>query len=549
MPVSTSTPKSASQQPTSHTSDSSSRSPSIAYPVMSLIKTVQGDVQKDKGLKDSDGVSSGKPSRNVEFKTEPAILPLSSSESVGLKSSKTGDKVIVTSSAESPSLSEQKSAARAAFFSSLSSPVTPTTSTTPLVSTSLPSTDSPTEMYSKVSANVSVSPVRGIPSLVRSTAVTMPSSLMSTAVTQTNIPKPSSLPMSGTSTSTSPVVSTQRFSPASPNHVGQPSSKTRTTFTAIPKPYSPTKTSAPSPVTPESPKYRVPPSQLSSNGTKKTFMGVGAKPKKIPPPPPPRKSSKLPGHAVLAVNAATMNGQLTKQSDKPKTEHSKFKEMSNVQTDIIDPPKQFANLETKVERKSSIGSLKQFTTPLLESKRDLQLEKQSKLKQSPLASKKISSSNIDYDTSISKRHSKEIDVFEDEKSSDKDTEVTFVESKLSNICLSTREGSLESSGSSASVDSQHELGQEIAEDISKTTESGTDTETVGHKDIVGHVGADEADKEQTKTTEGGKKPKPAPPQRRSSLSSKPQTEESSSDKENTNTEQQEHKSEVIDRLV
>ena len=238
----------------------------------------------------------------------------------------------------------------------------------------MPNTDSPTDAKSKTSSGTAVSPFRGIPSLVRSSAVSMPYSSVATSVTRSQIPsvvsvnKPSSLPVSGGSS----VVSSQKFSPASPSSIPSVSSSSRskTAFTAIPKPYSPTKT-LPSPLTPESPKYRIPTPhigdlvgkktvivQSTDTSNKKVFVtqlkDSGAKPKKVPPPPPPRKSSRLPGHAVLAVNAATLNGTLTTGKSDSQTETSQSSASSQViKETIIDPPKEFATPALEKSKSSS----------------------------------------------------------------------------------------------------------------------------------------------------------------------------------------------------
>ncbi|XP_053373818.1 SRC kinase signaling inhibitor 1-like isoform X4 [Mercenaria mercenaria] len=566
MPISTSTPKSASQQSTSNT-ETSATSPSMSYPVMSLIRAVSprteqsqskgqggGDMRKvkvheykgqdEEGRKKEKG-SDGRSGRSVDFRSEPAVLPVSSCETAAQKrSGKKSEKSSAVKSSEKPKTTEinnQKSAARAAFFSSLSSPQTPTTATTPTSSVSL-SIDSPTEVYSKISPGVNVSPIKSIPSLVRSSAVTMPSASLSASVSQSHASatKPSSLPVSGSS-----VVSSQRFSPASPsNSSQQTTSRPRTSFTAIPKPYSPTK-STPSPLTPESPRYRIPPSQQTiiysqpgSGSSRRTQTSqlkqpkdISARPKKVPPPPPPRKSSRVPGHAVLAVNAATVNGQLTKSKH---TDSKNLEETSKDRSDIIKPPKQFANIEldTKVERKSSVGSLKQFTTPLLESKRDKSLEKEKSLdkdqKPPEMVGKKFSVSNLDTDDKSTKSIEKDLDLSKEDQNGNHDLEESsrkIIDGKVTNISAeksseTMRDGSIESTSSSSSLDSQLEAvwvkqKYELADTSSSVTQSSQDT-------IEDSSVSEEKDKSSENVT--FKKPKPPPPERRSSLTSKSRTE-------------------------
>lgn len=575
MPMSTSTPKGAGQPSTSK-SESSATSPSMAYPVMSLIRAVSSkDGQtsgKTKG-QDEDKVVKGyqyKSGKSVDFKSEPAVLPVTSSETAGQKK---GGKRLEKSSAgklKTTDFSSQKSAARAAFFSSLSSPPTPTTVSTPVTTVSSLSTDSPTEVYSKISPGSSVSPVRSTPTLVRSSAVTMPTSSMSTSVSQSqasSVSKPSSLPVSGSSS----VVSSQKFSPASPssNSSQAGASRPRTTFTAIPKPYSPTK-STPSPLTPESPKYRIPPSQMSIAGgdnNRRSYPQTksstkDARPKKVPPPPPPRKSSRLPGHAVMAVNAATANGQLKTKAADSKLLQSSISIDTKRHSDIIKPPKQFANieLETKVERKSSIGSLKQFTTPLLESKRDKSIDKETsseiKDKKPPeMVGKKFSSSNLDSADKGLKTVEKDMTLQGDEHLEEVgDTPRKVVNGKVTNISAekmsrSTRGDSVEStSSSSSSIDSQHEMvwvkqkdeGKDASSLVSESSADRTD------QSVPSITSSQTISDDKSKTSDssgGGRKPRPPPPERRSSLSSKSRTESESEDKGLADTKGS------IDRLV
>ncbi|XP_060552651.1 sickle tail protein-like isoform X4 [Ruditapes philippinarum] len=572
MPMSTSTPKSASQQSTSD-KETSATSPSMSYPVMSLVRSVspvkqqsqskgQTDTkkvyeykgQREEGRRKEKGLD-GKSGKNVDFSAEPAVLPVTSSETAAHKKSEKAPSA--DKSPDKPKTTEinnQKSAARAAFFSSLASPHTPTTASTPTSTVSL-SIESPTEVYSKISPGVNVSPIKGIPSLVRSSAVTMPSSSLSASVSQSHasVTKPSSLPVSGSS-----VVSSQKFSPASPSNSSQQStSRPRTAFTAIPKPYSPTK-STPSPLTPESPRYRIPPSQqtiiYSHAGARTSQLkqpkDISARPKKVPPPPPPRKSSKVPGHAVLAVNAATVNGQLkTKHSDSKRSQES-----SKERTDIIKPPKQFANVEldTKVERKSSIGSLKQFTTPLLESKRDKSLERDQKPPE--MVGKKFSSSNLDTEDKSSKNIEKDLDLTKEDQTVCPDLEQStrkVVDGKVTNISAekSSRtfhEGSVESTSSSSSLDSQHDAVWVKQKYESAETSSAVTLSSQGQPEDLS-VSADSVEtviEERNKSENVNvKKPKPPPPERRSSLSSKSRTET-----EDITSERKESKG-SIDRLV
>lgn len=582
MPMSTSTPKSASQPPTSSRQESSATSPSMSYPVMSLIRHVDPKSEK------SQGHNGHRDDRHVKVldtrgyrydsgqgHSEPAILPVTSSETSS--SQKKGDKT--SEKPKSVDLNSQKSAARAAFFSSLTSPSTPTTSSSPISTGGTTLTiDSPTEGSTKISPASGTSPMRGIPTLVRSSAVTMPCTSISTAVTQpmiqatsslgsTLVTKPSSLPVSG-----SLVVSSQRFSPASPanSSTTTASSRPRTTFTAIPKPYSPTK-STPSPLTPESPKYRIPPSQQTSgipqsmqvSDSSRRVIGPGSqhgakepivRPKKVPPPPPPRKSSKLPGHAVIAVNTATVNGQLPKPSGKFSEAHiSKpsvtFDTSVKGSTDIIKPPKQFANveLETRVERKSSIGSLKQFTTPLLESKRD---KKESVQQES--AEKKISSSNLDTSDKGSKTVEKDLEIPKSEQSdfTQLETPRKVIDGKVTNISDDSggkheRTESFDSTSSSSSFDSQKDIWIKRKDEVSEACPSDTATQSsedtgitdmsAASKSIEQSSSVDQSTltslsssksvSEETSTGSGRRKPKPPPPERRSSLTSKSKTDE------------------------
>lgn len=590
MPISTSTPKSAIQQPTSKP-ESSATSPSMSYPVMSLIRAVsprteqpqskhQGndDVKKvkvyeykDQGdpAKGQDKRSGGRSGRIVDFRSEPAVLPVTSSETADQKK---GEEK--TDKSNATDVNKHKCAAREAFFSSLSSPTTVTTPTTSVTTLTI---DSPTEVYSKISAGVNVSPVRGIPSLVRSSAVTMPSSSFSASVAQSHttssVMKPSTLPVTGSS-----VVSSQRFSPASPSNTGQQSiTRPKTTFTAIPKPYSPTK-STPSPLTPESPRYRIPPSQQTiiysqsgSDSSRRTQVSqlkqpkdTSVRPKKVPPPPPPRKSSRVPGHAVLAVNAATVNGQLTKsKQNDSKISHPSISLVTKPKerSDVIKPPKQFSNIEldTKVERKSSIGSLKQFTTPLLESKRDKSLEKDKTIdkdhKPPEMVGKKFSASNLDAGDKSSKQIEKDIDIGGEDQNGNYDSEETskkVIDGKVTNISAEksrreTREGSIESTSSSSSLDSQqdvvwmkkkHEL-VEASSSVSPTVERKYDPSIESSKTV--------SEDKKKSSSESGKKQKPPPPERRSSLTSKSKTESEPEDRSDDKTDGEDKGS--IDRLV
>ena len=597
MPMSTSTPKSASQLPTSYKKESSATSPSMSYPVMSLIRHVDPKSEQHYGQQGHQGrrddhrvkghdpkVQGQRYESSTQSQGEPAVLPVTSSET-NSSQRKTDRKL--TKDLEKPrtvEISTQKSAARAAFFSSLTSPSTPTTSSSPITTGTSLTIDSPTESSAKISPASGASPMRGIPTLVRSSAVSMPCSSVSTAVTQPMIQassslsshlvsKPSSLPVTGTS-----MVSSQKFSPSSPANSGvtSVSSRPRTTFTAIPKPYSPTK-STPSPLTPESPKYRIPPSLQASSGIPasmhisdssrrgvSTGLQQGAKdssvrPKKVPPPPPPRKSSKLPGQAVLAVNTATVNGQLPKPTGKFSESHiSKpsvtFDTTAKGPTDIIKPPKQFANLdlETKVERKSSIGSLKQFTTPLLESKRDkkdpkdTKDPKESKLTQPEVIGKKVSSSNLDTSDKGTKTVEKDIDLSKEELAevTQLETPRKVIDGKVTNISedrdsIHVRTDSLDSTSSSSSFDSQKDIwikrkdevseacpsetppsSEEISEELSSMSGMSKTTDVSSASSSCSKSAS-----EDSVTGNGKKKVKPPPPERRSSLSSKSKTDE------------------------
>ena len=177
MPMSTSTPKMPSQPPTSK-SESSATSPSMNYPVMSLIKAVsQRSDQPDQGHGQGHGY------RGQSSSSEPAVLPVTVSETSSHKSqsdkhSRSGGK---TEKPMSVDLTVQKKCARDAFFSSLSSPPTPTTTSSPIGSGPMLSVDSPTEGATRISPS-GTSSGRSIPTLVRSMAITKPSFEMSTAV-------------------------------------------------------------------------------------------------------------------------------------------------------------------------------------------------------------------------------------------------------------------------------------------------------------------------------------------------------------------------------
>ncbi|XP_052798223.1 coiled-coil domain-containing protein CG32809-like isoform X3 [Mya arenaria] len=552
MPMSTSTPKSGNQHPTSKT-ESSATSPSMTYPVMSLIETVTPK---------SDHRGQGQRDQT----SEPAILTVTSSEVSSQKRPTEGQsscEKIDNDEPKSVDLISQKTAARAAFFSSLSSPPTPTTCTSPISTGTTLSIDSPTEGVAKIPSSGTTS-ARGIPTLVRSMAVSQPSYEISTSDDHSvsslaHATKPSSLPVSGSS-----VVSSQRFSPSSPSNASltqTSNSRPRTTFTAIPKPYSPTK-STPSPLTPESPKYRIPPSQQSreSSGShpvlgimkKQAVIGPesGTRPKKIPPPTPPRKSSKLPGQAVMVVKEATINGQLPKAKSKQFEPHiSKpsvsFASSTKNGNDIIKPPKQFSSaveLDTKVERKSSVGSLKQFTTPLLESKRDKQDSKDNTVQGKPqIVGKKFSNSNLD-SGKTTKQVEKDIDISADDGGdiSKLESSRKVIDGKVTNLSddktdHTSRGDSVESLSSSGSLDSQKDIWfrrkDEVSEkssSVTKSTEEESDQSTATKFEKVDPSTASTSSSQTgaSDQPEGGKKKvKPPPPERRSSLTSKTLTDE------------------------
>ena len=591
-PMSTSTPKNVNQ-PTSQpvtSKDNAQTSPSMTYPIMSLIREAspRNEPTKVSGsstlLDSSDKTITGH--KSVDFKSEPAILPISStshSSKHKTGSSSKSEKSLRTAT----DISSQKSAARAAFFSSLSSPTTPTTttsSTSPL-SVGMPNTDSPTDAKSKTSSGTAVSPFRGIPSLVRSSAVSMPYSSVATSVTRSQIPsvvsvnKPSSLPVSGGSS----VVSSQKFSPASPSSIPSVSSSSRskTAFTAIPKPYSPTKT-LPSPLTPESPKYRIPTPHIGDLVGKKTvivqstdtsnkkvfvtqFKDSGAKPKKVPPPPPPRKSSRLPGHAVLAVNAATLNGTLTTGKSDTQTETSISSGSSQViKETIIDPPKEFA---TPALEKSKSSSDKHAMSKKLSKTNFDHAEKPTVVKDLSLDSDESAvRSRKDTDRKQSEtrgsKPSKTADLKQDKGTDTKQGKLTEGEkTKGVKSEESTREeitGSKDkktpivngdrseskmngnsngSSSSSSSLDSQHEVvwlkregtnvpsssdantnipsSSETKISVAVPTSAATASVTSQSTSVAGVSG--------TGQSASPKKPKPQPPERRSSLTSKTQT--------------------------
>ena len=622
--MSTSTPKNVHQptsQPTT-SKDTSQTSPSMSYPVMSLIKTVSPRGEPSKGpssstiLDSSDKTISGY--KSVEFKSEPAILPVttssqssrqkssssarsekldkSSSVTTSQKGSSGGKSEISDKSSsgttaqksstsgksekdKSPSeVSTQKSAARAAFFSSLSSPTSPTTTTSPLLSTLVPTTESPTETKSKTSSGRAVSPLRGIPALVRSSAVSMPYSSVATSASRTHpsmvtIPKPSSLPVSGGST----VVSSQRFSPASPSSSlsASGSSKSKATFTAIPKPYSPTKT-IPSPITPESPKYRIHSSHIADSsgkktvsvqsreplidsGSKKVYISQsrdtssksvthsrdsGAKPKKVPPPPPPRKSSRLPGHAVLAVNAATLNGTLNASKSETQTEASISSAKTQViRETIIDPPEEFANSEherTVISDgdKESIEILKKVSRRKLKSdeKASIHIKDPTSVSKESSATQTLTDLNVKPDkcSESKKDKSEKLETDKSDKIDQGDKiAATVVNGEKSEKTVDTN--GIDSSSSSSSLDSQLEVIWLKRDDSSKVVSSETKTSvivptTAVTSTVTSQIPSSVTSQSSATTGASGtgenaspKKPKPAPPERRSSLSSKTQT--------------------------
>ena len=543
----------------------------MSYPVMSLIQTVSPKSESVKGpsssalLDSRDKTITGH--KSVEFKSEPAILPVTSSQS---SKQKTGsDSKSEKLDKPYTDISSQKSAARAAFFSSLSSPTTPTTSTPPFLS-SVPTTESPTEIKSKASGS-SVSPFRGIPSLVRSSAVSMPYSSVATSVSRSQIPsvitisKPSTLPVSGGST----IVSSQKFSPASPSSMTSASSSARskTTFTAIPKPYSPTKT-IPSPVTPESPKYRIQTTHIgdlvskktvstqsrdtfTDSSNKKVFVtqsrDSGAKPKKVPPPPPPRKSSRLPGHAVLAVNAATLNGTLTAGKSDSQTETSLPSDSTQViRETIIDPPKEFATPSFEksksdtdkkpMSKKVSKSNLDNSEKPTFikdlpfdsEKSAEAKISKKSDMKQSESVDIKPSKKPDTKQSETSEGKTGKSDKAESSKSKDtsnNDEKVPLVNGDKSEI--KTLGNGIDSSSSSSSIDSQQEVVWLKRDSTSKPTSSETKISvampTAAATTSVTSQSTSTAGVTGTSVSASPKKPKPQPPERRSSLTSKTQT--------------------------
>ena len=645
-PMSTSTPKNL-QQATSQlitSKDSSQTSPSMSYPVMSLIRTVSPRAEPSKGqsssvhLDSSDKTISGY--RSVEFKSEPAVLPISSSTQTSKhksssssakseKSDKSADgssqksskidkssKSTTSSSSHksssgsksekdeksSTNISSQKSAARAAFFSSLSSPTTPTTTTTvsPLSLSSVPTTESPTELKSKSSSGRAVSPLRGIPGLVRSGAVSMPKSSVATSISKSQIPsmmtvsKPSSLAVSGGSGA---LVSSQEFSPVSPSSATTSGSmRSKMTFTAIPKPYSPTKT-IPSPITPESPKYRIHSSIITDSSGKKSVStqardtsldsgrqrvivipsrdssgyrhgaqskdssskpgtqskDSGAKPKKVPPPPPPRKSSRLPGHAVLAVNAATLNGTLTASKSETQTDTNvPSAETQVIRETIIDPPEEFANStsgSTKI-----VKSDQNFIDPPLKQTKQLNADKSSPVHIKTSVDKSVERSDLSADKRA------DVETAEIKSGQSTETKSSFSEksenSKLDKAVKSEQAGEINgtngfgSSGSSSSLDSQLEIVWLKREDTdcsivsaseSKTsvvvaTTAVTSTMTSSMtSSVTSQASSSSSGSPASSENASPKKPKPAPPERRSSLSSKSKTDSYDSGDESSKT--------------
>ena len=618
----------------------------MSYPVMSLIRTVSPRTEPCKGqsssvlLDSSDKTISGY--KSVEFQSEPAVLPVSSSshaskhksgssakfekseksaDGSSQKHSKSGKSTSGTSSQKSSSgiksekdqtsstnISSQKSAARAAFFSSLSSPTTPTTTTTvsPLSLSSVPTTESPTELKSKSSTGRAVSPLKGIPSLVRSGAVSMPKSSVATSIGKSQLPsmvtvaKPSSLAVSGGST----LVSSQEFSPVSPSASTTAGSSTRSkmTFTAIPKPYSPTKT-IPSSITPDSPKYRIHSSLTSDSIGKKSVStqardtsldggrqrvivipsrdsgyrhvthskdsgakpvthskDSGAKPKKVPPPPPPRKSSRLPGHAVLAVNAATLNGTLTASKSDTQTETNVSSAKTQViRETIIDPPEEFANSASDSGRGDS--SEQNYIDPPVKQTKHLTTDKAS-----PIHIKTDVHHSIERtDLSVAKTAD---DVTETESGKPTEPKSGMGEKsenskvdKVDNAPVVNGDKSeqsgqingtngLGSSSSSSSLDSQLEIVWLKREDtdcsivsasesktsvvIATTVVTSTMTSSMTSS-VTSQASSSSSGSPASSENASPKKPKPAPPERRSSLSSKTKTDAYDSGDESSKT--------------
>lgn len=307
-------------------------------------------------------------------------------------------------------------------------------------------------------------------------------------------------------------------------------------------------------------------------GSQQSAKESVVRPKKVPPPPPPRKSSRLPGSAVIAVNTATINGQLPKPSGKftepTISKHSvTFDTSAKGSTDIIRPPKQFAGieLETKVERKSSIGSLKQFTTPLLESKRD---KKEGKDSVEPeIVGKRVSLSNLDSSEKEQKKIDKDLDLTESEQSlSVIETPRKIVDGKVTNLSddktdRHERTASIDSSSSGSSFDSQKDIWIKRKDEVSEASLDDTVKEIAQtEEDVAATLDASKTAEQSTASSSSklgsvdtaagvSKKPKPAPPERRSSLSSKSKTDEAAELEEKIQITGKPQQSGSIDRLV
>jgi len=287
----------------------------------------------------------------------------------------------------------------------------------------------------------------------------------------------------------------------------------------------------------------------SGAGSKKATVVVqetGTKPKKVPPPPPPRKSSKLPGQAALIVKEATINGQLPKPKSKTSEPHITKPSVSFASStkdggDIIKPPKQFSSiteLDTKVERKSSVGSLKQFTTPLLESKRDKSSSSSSK-SQPEVVGKKISASNLDSEKGA-KQLEKDKDIPGEDEEVGHETSRKVIDGKVTNLSddqrdITLRRESVESFSSSSSLDSQKDLWLRRKDEVSEASSSLTHSaEEDSHRLAAVQTDQSVSSKSDQSTSStsslksgaqeeketGKKKERPPPPERRSSLTSK-----------------------------
>ena len=289
---------------------------------------------------------------------------------------------------------------------------------------------------------------------------------------------------------------------------------------------------------------------------------MGAKPKKVPPPPPPRKSSRLPGHAVLAVNAATLNGTLTASKSDTQTDTS----IPSAKTQIIretsiDPPKEFAN---SVSESSKIdGSDQNYADPQIKQTKSLMRDKESPthIKSDVHKSAEKTDTSIDKSADIateiksSKLAESKSGISENSEISEGDKTERVDKAPVMNGDKSEKTGQvngtngLDSSSSSSSLDSQLEIVWLKREDTdcsivsaseSKTsvviaTTAVTSTMTSSMTSSVTSQASSSSRSPASSENASPKKPKPAPPERRSSLSSKTKTDTYDSGDESAKT--------------